>query len=488
MAQKRILAAALVIFFAFLVARTAGPFDWQQVNVSGFGDAQTDQVSAVDVFDGVLYAGTSNAAEGARIFRWHDGATWVPVSDPGFGIPHDTAPPTILDLVAFNGRLYASTGRGDGPGQIWRALDGQNWAPMVISGFADPDTVDITTLAVYKGLIYAGAANLVNGAQIWRSYTGDSNTWTQVAPAVEGTDVARVTAFAEFEGALYAAVESDAPAQIWRSYGGDWTTTVNDGFGDSNTTATGGMAAFGGNLYVGAGNTAEGAQLWRSGDGENWEQVIEPGFGDPNNERVEIVFAFENALFVSLKNGATGMEIWRSADGLAWEQLNADGFGDVNNVGANWNNAVTPYLHDLYVGTSNAVDGGELWRMAPAAAYGVALSPDDYKAGLAGETVTYTLTITNSGKVTDTYGLTLAGNAWTTVLSNSSLTLGPAASSAFVALVSIPADALSGSEDVVTVTATSAGNPTVQDAVVLTTGCLGPSEKIYLPIIRESHP
>ena len=51
------------------------------------------------------------------------------------------------------------------------------------------------------------------------------------------------------DGGLYAAVqpESGAPAQIWRSYGGalgSWATVVSDGFGDSNTIYTGGMAVW----------------------------------------------------------------------------------------------------------------------------------------------------------------------------------------------------------------------------------------------------
>ncbi len=196
------------------------------MNSNGFGDQQTGEVSALEAFNGYLYAGTANATAGARIFRSPDGVTWTPVTEPGFGIAHDIAPPAILDLTVFNGRLYASTGRGDGPGQIWRTLDGVHWAPMVITGFSNPDTVDISVLAVYNGVLYAGAKNLLTGAQIWRSFTGDNNTWTQVAPVTPGTAPAGVTGMAVFDGALYAAVESDAPAQIWYSYGGDWTTVV----------------------------------------------------------------------------------------------------------------------------------------------------------------------------------------------------------------------------------------------------------------------
>ena len=336
---------------------------WQQVNSNGFGDRQTGEVSAVEAFNGQLYAGISNAIGGARIFRSPDGTTWTPVTQPGFGISHDIMPPSILDLTVFGGRLYASTGRGDGPGQIWRALDGVNWAPMVIHGFGDPDTVDITALVVFNDAIYAGAHSLISGAQIWRSFSGDSNTWTQVAPKVPGTGAVRVTGFAVFGGALYAAVESGAPAQIWRSSGGDWATIVSDGFGNSLTTSTGGMAEFAGQLYVGAGNVVNGAQLWRTKDGAIWEQAIVPGFGASNNQQVEMVFVFQNHLYVSVRNVATGIQLWRSPDGTLWERANQDGFGDSNNSSSNWNDATAGFLGGLYVGTSNVVDGGELWRM-----------------------------------------------------------------------------------------------------------------------------
>ena len=374
---------------------------WQQVNSNGFGDPQTGEVSAVEAFNGHLYAGTHNAIAGARIFRSQEGVTWTAVTQPGFDIPHDTAPPAILDLAVFNGRLYASTGRGNA-GQIWRTLNGVIWAPMVIAGFADPDTVDITALAEYGGKLYAGATNEVSGAQIWSSYSGDSNTWTKATAPVTGT-AAGVTGLAAFDGALYAAVESDAPAQLWRSYGGGWTTVISDGFGSSLTTSTGGLAEFGGYLYVGAGNSADGAQLWRTNDGDIWAQAISPGFGDPNNQKVELVFVFQNQLYASVKNVGTGMELWRSTDGSLWERANQDGFGDSNNAKSNGSNATAEFLGQLYVGTSNVVTGGELWRMQQQPAPHTDLSIGKQRQGTgwvtSGERITYTLTITNAGPV-----------------------------------------------------------------------------------------
>jgi hypothetical protein len=343
---------------------------WQQVNSSGFGDAQAVEVSALESFNGYLYAGTHNPVDpapgqlydGAQIFRSPDGMNWEAVTEPGFGNTHDIAAPAILDFLVFNQRLYASTGRGNAS-QVWRSLNGTTWAPVDVTGFSDADNVDVTALVEYGGKIYAGVANQVNGVQIWSSFTGDNNTWTQVAPTAPGTDPARVTGFAVFEGALFAAVESQAPAQIWQTFGGGWTSVVSNGFGDSQTLYTGGLAVFQGYLYVGAGNNALGAQIWRSADGENWEQVINPAFGDPNNRKIASVFVFQGQLYTSAENTTTGLEVWRSADGLLWEQVNRDGFGDSANTRSNWGNSASVFENQLYTGTRNELEGGELWRM-----------------------------------------------------------------------------------------------------------------------------
>ena len=388
---------------------------WQQVNTDGFGDPKELEVSALEAFNGYLYAGTYNVVDplqlfdGARIFRSPDGSTWTAVTQPGFQNPHDSAPPAILDFIIFGNRLYASTGRGGNPAQIWRSSNGVNWAPMVTAGFGDPDIHDIAALAVYNNVIFAGARSQVSGARIYRSSTGDSNTWNLIPPAVATMAGAGVTGFVVFNGALYATVESEAPVQIWRtsSAGGAWTSVVNNGFGDSNTIQTGGMAVFGNYLYVGAGNSVVGAQLWRTTDGATWAQAIQPGFGDVNNQKVETVFVFQNELYASLKNLVTGIEVWRSTDGLLWEQVNQNGFGDSNNTGTNRINATTDFLSQLYVGTSNVADGGELWRM-------LTQLPTDTPTATPSQTQTATGTPTDTSTPTPTSAATYTPTATVT--------------------------------------------------------------------------
>jgi hypothetical protein len=456
---------------------------WQQVNGDGFGDADATEVTALAVFGSYLYAGTHNVTDRALILRSADGVSWNPVIDPGFGNAHDTAPLAILDLTVYDNYLYASTGRGDSAAKIFRTTNGVNWAPVVNSGFADPDNVDITALAGYGGRLYAGVTNLVDGVEIWRSFTGDSNSWTRDTPDSLVAALASVSGFAEFGGALYAAIESDGPAQIWRTFGGGWAPVVSDGFGDPLTTLTGGLAVFGGYLYTGAGNTEEGVQLWRSSDGENWKPAPAPGASDANNEEIDGLAVFENHLYATLRNGVTGLEVWRSADGALWEQSNQDGFGDGNNTQTNTNNATADFLSRLFVGTANTASGGELWRLTPA--YDFDFSPVADAAGLPGATVTYTLTINNTGSTGDTYDLDVTGNSWATTLSAPTVSASAGASGSVSVSVMVPADADSGASDTATITATSQGDSSVSDTALLTTTCLLPTAdfRLFLPLI-----
>ncbi len=345
--------------------------NWGQANINGFGERFTTGVTTLQEFNGALYAGSFNTwdlGKGAQVYRSNDGTDWSAASEPGFGV-YTTTQSAILDLEIFGGQLYAAAGWGGIQAQLWRSPDGTTWEPVTTDGFGDGGNTAITTMAVYNGALYAGATN-ASGAQIWRSSSGDSDDWAKVAPDDDGAVVTRaVTGLAAYKGYLYAAVESTLwgtdPAQVWRSANGSaWETVINDGFGDANNFSVGGMAVFNGYLYLGTWNEISGAQLWRTLDGVAWEQVIDDGFGDPNTFKIESLFVFASHLYAMADNATSGLEVWK-LEGSAWEQVNLGGFGDENNQSTLIGNATTKFKSQLYLGTWNVANGGELWRYDP---------------------------------------------------------------------------------------------------------------------------
>ncbi len=124
--------------------------------------------------------------------------------------------------------------------------------------------------------------------------------------------------------------------------------------------------------------------------------------------------------------------------------------------------------------------------------YGLTLAPaTEGKAGIPGATVTYILTLTNTGNVTDTYSVTIAGAVFTTTATLP--TVGPFAPNqggTFVVSVQIPPSAIVGTLDNATVTVRSQGNNSQSAAATLTTTVVAVPVTggvvIYLPVIANN--
>ncbi|MCP4359640.1 MAG: hypothetical protein GY796_16660 [Chloroflexi bacterium] len=118
--------------------------------------------------------------------------------------------------------------------------------------------------------------------------------------------------------------------------------------------------------------------------------------------------------------------------------------------------------------------------------YGVSLSGDDAATGAPGTAVTYTLHITNSGSLTDTFDLTASG-VWTPTLSTHSITLTSGASTTMTVVIPIPGSATNGDSNQAIITATSTLDPLASDSVTLTTTAQAQVSMtyIYLPVIMK---
>ncbi len=115
--------------------------------------------------------------------------------------------------------------------------------------------------------------------------------------------------------------------------------------------------------------------------------------------------------------------------------------------------------------------------------YGVDLSGNRAAAGEVGTTVTYTIQLTNTGSVTDTFGLTATGGAWATTISSSSVALAASQTVSLTVQVEVPGDAEGGDSNMTTVTAVSQTDPGQSDSLLLTTTAVTTQQFIYLPVI-----
>lgn len=102
--------------------------------------------------------------------------------------------------------------------------------------------------------------------------------------------------------------------------------------------------------------------------------------------------------------------------------------------------------------------------------YDVTLAPTTVvQHGAPGQTVSTTFHLTNTGTTTDNFTVTLTGARWQTTAPGSLGPLSAVATTSLPVTVTIPTDALCGAEDVVTITVTSAGDPTYSAQVTLRT-------------------
>ncbi len=137
------------------------------------------------------------------------------------------------------------------------------------------------------------------------------------------------------------------------------------------------------------------------------------------------------------------------------------------------------------------VTGSERSEVASVTTFAAPLSDVDLhapvarKSGPVGTTVHYTLTLTNTGNVEDTFVITTTGQMWETIVAPLSATLASGLSATLGVSVTIPSGTLQvGVCDVVTVTALSQLFP-ASDAVTLTT-CVSEEEErheLFLPLV-----
>lgn len=86
-----------------------------------------------------------------------------------------------------------------------------------------------------------------------------------------------------------------------------------------------------------------------------------------------------------------------------------------------------------------------------------------------GQTVNYTLHITNTSSIDEVYDINLTGNSWATVVDSAVVSLSAGASATLSVDVTVDADALAGQTDSALITAVAQSDPAIEDSVTLNT-------------------
>lgn len=116
--------------------------------------------------------------------------------------------------------------------------------------------------------------------------------------------------------------------------------------------------------------------------------------------------------------------------------------------------------------------------------FGLTLEPPSAsQTGYPGEVVTYTLRLTNTGDIADTFDITNTGNVWPVVVPPR-VTLTATAAADVTVAVAIPASAPVDVSDTVTVTVASRNASAIQAQSVLTTTAIW--RQIYLPLVMKN--
>jgi hypothetical protein len=148
--------------------------DWAQVNTDGFGTANNVAVSALAEFDGRLYASTATeSGAGAEVWRCQvcDNSDWQRVVANGFG-NNDTGDLSALEV--FDGQLYFIVGNSTTGLEIWRSDTGDSgdWEQVGFSGLGDSNNRAPywnNSVAVFNNVLFLGTVNGANGGEVWHN-------------------------------------------------------------------------------------------------------------------------------------------------------------------------------------------------------------------------------------------------------------------------------------------------------------------------------
>ena len=323
---------------ALLACEGATPPVYQLVHGDWGSDSPTmNAFYTFVVHKGALFAGgrvvNGAPAPTARVLRTLDGVTWTPVALPFK--PQDNEVRRLWS--ASNGYLYAVT-QGGTP-HLYRSRDGVTGWQVVNAGLVSSDSYG-RWFAEFQGALYLAVhTDAEIPARVIRAPLPAGKPWEEVwtAPLPIGQAYQPYTPNAA--NSLYAGVSRiyvttnragpNEQGGVFRSADGTSWTRINQAQFGQGTNLVHSLVSWHGALWVGTQNTSVGGAIWSSGDhGVTWIKRSADGLGiGPSEEEVYRLFPWGNWLLIGTVNRTDGGRVWATCDGDTYWPLGAPGFG-----------------------------------------------------------------------------------------------------------------------------------------------------------------
>jgi len=200
--------------------------------------------------------------------------------------------------------------------------------------------------------------------------------------------------------------------------------------------------------------------------------IAEQGESNPSSQTLEI------------QNSGDGTLDWSATDDADWFSLSpASGScsaGEINNLAVSVDaSAISAgdYSATITISAPEATNTPQtvavnltITPITPTVTYSVsvAVSPES-QTGLPGDTLDYTVTVTNTGTGADTYDLSISDDyGWTLTAPSATSAIASGESENITISLTIPEDAVPETEDEITIIATSQNDPTASDSTTCT--------------------
>lgn len=295
---------------------------WQQVsNVDLVEDANNIEVSDISVFKGKIYIALHNSITGVEIWAASLGTgqadimknnrnrryNWEQVNIDGFG---DATNIKVTNFYKYQDTLYVATAGNEGASLagIWSTTDGATWVQKGEAGLGN-NISEITAARVYKWL---DETYYVIGTLDGKVYVStDCETWTL---AEEFDDA--ITSMIVFQKYLIVAVENTTEgAEVYATNDLEtYTQAADNGFGNSNNTSVNFMRKDKKyqTLIVSTNNEEEGGELWSASVLENdaWQNLYTAGIDNANNIAFHDYIWYRGHQYLSTINAVDGVEVF----------------------------------------------------------------------------------------------------------------------------------------------------------------------------------